>query len=189
MTRDTLLASLGNLEAKYPSSTPTPTINTPASSESSPRPRSRNRSRRTSPFQIKIADQPDQPTRSPTLNAPKDLFAKEDFDIEDDDMAERDTRSSLHRPNDGRSHMPLLKEEGGRKSYDIPNGNARPAFHTRRSTFQSRSPDLEGSAATKKKYTYAAFFLLLSLVSFVIQTETAVYIQHELGWKKAYAML
>jgi drug/metabolite transporter (DMT)-like permease len=35
----------------------------------------------------------------------------------------------------------------------------------------------------------AGIFLLLSLVSFVIQTETAVYIQHELGWKKAYSML
>jgi hypothetical protein len=48
---------------------------------------------------------------------------------------------------------------------------------------------MEGSSAVRKKYTYAAFFLLLSLVSFVIQTETAVYIQHELKWNKAYAML
>lgn len=48
---------------------------------------------------------------------------------------------------------------------------------------------MEASSAVKKKYTYAAFFLLLSLVSFVIQTETAVYIQKELGWNKAYAML
>ena len=36
---------------------------------------------------------------------------------------------------------------------------------------------------------YAAFFLLVSLVSFVVQTETAVYIQHELKWNKAYCML
>ncbi|RAL61039.1 hypothetical protein DID88_010135 [Monilinia fructigena] len=43
--------------------------------------------------------------------------------------------------------------------------------------------------ATRKKYTYAAFFLSLSLISFVIQTETAVYIQHQLGWNKAYCML
>jgi len=189
MTKDTLLASLGNLEARYPSSTPTPTVHTPASSDSSPRPRSRSQSRKTSPFPAETAAEPYKPTSSPTLYDPKDSFAEEDFDIEDEEMAERDTRSPLHRPNDGRSHVPLLKEEGGRKSYDIPNGSARPAFHTRRSTFQSRSPDREGSAATKKKYTYAAFFLLLSLVSFVIQTETAVYIQHVLGWKKAYAML
>jgi len=54
---------------------------------------------------------------------------------------------------------------------------------------RSRSPDTQAKLATRKKYTYAAFFLGLSLVSFVIQTETAVYIQHELGWNKAYCML
>jgi drug/metabolite transporter (DMT)-like permease len=42
---------------------------------------------------------------------------------------------------------------------------------------------------TRRKYIYASFFLVLSLVSFVIQTETAVYIQHTLKWKKAYCML
>lgn len=42
---------------------------------------------------------------------------------------------------------------------------------------------------TRRTYMYAGFFLVLSLISFVIQTETAVYIQHELGWSKAYAML
>ena len=47
----------------------------------------------------------------------------------------------------------------------------------------------EGASEVRKKYIYSAFFLLLSLISFVIQTETAVYIQHELGWNKAYAML
>ena len=95
----------------------------------------------------------------------------------------------LHRPSDGRSQMPLLKDERGRPSYDSPNGIARPAFATKRSTFQSLSPDMEDLSATKRKYTYAAFFLVLSLVSFVVQTETAVYIQHELKWNKAYAML
>ena len=50
-------------------------------------------------------------------------------------------------------------------------------------------PDVEHKAATRKRYTYAAFFLLLSLISFTVQTETAVYIQHELHWNKAYAML
>jgi drug/metabolite transporter (DMT)-like permease len=30
---------------------------------------------------------------------------------------------------------------------------------------------------------------MLSLISFVVQTETAVYIQHTLGWNKAYCML
>ena len=101
-----------------------------------------------------------------------------------------DIRPQSHRPTDGRSQVPLLKDERGRPSYDgSANGSARPAFAARRSTFRSRSPDMEGSAAVRKKYTYAAFFLVLSLISFVIQTETAVYIQHELGWNKAYAML
>ncbi len=48
---------------------------------------------------------------------------------------------------------------------------------------------MEGSSAVRKKYTYAAFFLLLSLITFVIQTETANYIQKGLGWNKAFAML
>ena len=100
-----------------------------------------------------------------------------------------ETRPQLHRPQDERSQTPLLKEERDRSSYDGPNGSARPAFVTKRSTFRSRSPDMEDSSATRKKYTYAAFFLVLSLVSFTIQTETAVYVQHELKWNKAYAML
>lgn len=100
-----------------------------------------------------------------------------------------DDRPPLHRPTDGRSGVPLLKDERGRTLYDEPDGRARPAFAAQRSTFRSRSPDMEGSSAVRKKYTYAAFFLLLSLISFVIQTETAVYIQHELKWNKAYAML
>jgi hypothetical protein len=51
-----------------------------------------------------------------------------------------------------------------------------------------RSPN-RTLAETKRKYTLAAFFLVLSLISFVVQTETAGYIQKELGWNKAYCML
>ncbi|KAL8946458.1 MAG: hypothetical protein Q9222_007150 [Ikaeria aurantiellina] len=100
-----------------------------------------------------------------------------------------DSRPPLHRPTDGRSQVPLLKDERGRSSNTEANGNARPAFAARRSTFRSKSPDMAGSAATKRKYIYAAFFLILSLIAFVVQTETAVYIQKKLGWKKPYAML
>ena len=100
-----------------------------------------------------------------------------------------ETKPHSHRPLDGRSQTPLLKDERGRPSYDGPSGVGRPVFVTKRSTFRSRSPAMEDSSATRKKYTYAAFFLLLSLVSFTVQTETAVYIQHELKWNKAYAML
>ena len=99
-------------------------------------------------------------------------------------------RPAIIRPTDGRSHTPLLlKDERGRPSYDSPDGSARPPFHARRSTFRSRSPDMEGSSATRKKYTYAAMCLVLSLISFTVQTETAVHIQHVLGWNKAYCMM
>ena len=99
-------------------------------------------------------------------------------------------RPGMHRPTDGKSHTPLLlKDERGRPPYESPNGSARPAFHSRRSTFRSRSPDTEGSSATRKKYTYAAMCLVLSLIGFTVQTETAVYVQHVLGWDKAYCMM
>ena len=129
------------------------------------------------------------------LQDPKD-FSAADFSSadelasEDEDAMDGQTRPPLHRPTDGKSQTPLLgKEERGRPEYNVANGSVRPAFHARRSTFRSRSPDMEGASAVRTKYIYAGFFLALSLVSFVIQTETAVYIQHELGWKKAYAML
>ena len=44
-------------------------------------------------------------------------------------------------------------------------------------------------AETRKKYTLAAVSLILSLVSFVVQTETAVHIQRDLGWDKPFLML
>ncbi|KAL8769606.1 MAG: hypothetical protein Q9209_004403 [Squamulea sp. 1 TL-2023] len=108
---------------------------------------------------------------------------------EEEEEGMMDTRPPLHRPTDGRSQVPLLKDERGRSDVSISNGSARPTFAARRSTFRSRSPDMEGSAVTKKKYLYAGFFLLLSLIAFVVQTETASYIQKKLGWHKPYAML
>ena len=199
MTKDgNHLASLKASDASNASSTPTPTINTPSASTSPP---SAPRSRLPSPAQPhsnlarKLRASP--PAKSSAIPAEKSRElnwdptedAASDSELEDDvEMA--DIRPPLHRPTDGRSQVPLLKDERGRPSYDgSANGSARPAFAARRSTFRSRSPDMEGSAAVRKKYTYAGFFLLLSLVSFVIQTETAVYIQRELGWNKAYAML
>lgn len=61
--------------------------------------------------------------------------------------------------------------------------------HTRRPTIRSKSPEHDAAQATRKKYMIALGFLMLSLVSFVVQTETAVYIQHELHWDKPYCML
>ncbi len=100
-----------------------------------------------------------------------------------------DLRPSLNRPTDGRSYTPLLSNKGDheRQSYD---SHARPSpVIRRRSTFHERDPDLEAKTAARKKYTYAGAFLLLSLISFTVQTETAVYIQHNLHWNKAYCML
>lgn len=45
------------------------------------------------------------------------------------------------------------------------------------------------TANARRKYIIAAFVLLISLVSFVIQTELSAYIQQELHWDKAYCML
>ena len=116
--------------------------------------------------------------------------ATDGSDIDEDGEEMSVSRPSMHRPTDGRSQQPLLNGDIlGRSSYDALNGSARPAFVARSSTFRSRDQDLEGKSATRKKYTYAGFFLLLSLVSFTIQTETAVYIQQTLGWQKAYCML
>lgn len=189
MTKDTQLASFAVSEAS-PSSTPTPTINTPPSEDSSqqdtfnPRPPSR----RPSPSNvIQSSSTPiPQGRLSPDSGRQVKWAADREDGEDEDEMAER---PPMHRPTDGRSHQPLLKDERGRPSYDAPNGSARPAFAARRSTFRSRSPDLDATSATRRKYTYAAFFLVLSLISFTIQTETAVYIQHELGWNKAYCML
>ncbi|KAJ5938057.1 hypothetical protein N7454_004399 [Penicillium verhagenii] len=99
----------------------------------------------------------------------------------------------MHRPTDGRSEQPLLKDDErrlSRSSFDNGDAEGRPMLHhTRRPTIRSKSPEKDAAKATRKKYLVALGFLLLSLVSFVIQTETAVYIQHELGWNKPYCML
>ena len=61
---------------------------------------------------------------------------------------------------------------------------------SKKNTFRSRSPKFKKAEdQTRKKYLLASFFLVLSLISFVVQTETAVYIQHTLHWNKAYCML
>ncbi|KFA74606.1 hypothetical protein S40288_05823 [Stachybotrys chartarum IBT 40288] len=114
---------------------------------------------------------------------------------------------------DGASASPLLSKPGrgrGRPEatprpydeYDDPStGVARddrhthtslppPTFNQRRSTMRSRSPkEMAAAAAARKKYTYAAFFLAVSLVSFCVQTELSAHVQHDLGWNKAYCMM
>ncbi len=202
MSKDNgILSSLGNIEPNYPSSTPTPTIVTPPSGSSTPY--SRPSSGRVSPVRAKLAKAraspppsrkaSPRPQRGVASNPPADPIhaggVAADSDFSDEEAAMGEIKHQLHRPSTGPSQTPLLKDERDRPSYDGPDGSARPALVTKRSTFQSLSPDMEDSSATTRKYTYAAFFLLLSLISFTIQTETAVYIQHDLKWNKAYAML
>lgn len=42
---------------------------------------------------------------------------------------------------------------------------------------------------SRLRYRLAAFFLVVSLVAFTVQTELASIVQHDLGWDKAYCML
>ena len=184
-------------EASLASSPPSQIIYTPNSDGPSPH-RSRLSSRRPSPYGSKLSAaspsppiQPGQPSPVASHQASVEGNSTQNLGFdrgleEDEDMPER---LDMHRPTDGQSQLPLLKDERGRPSYESPHGSARPAFVARRSTFRSRSPELEESSTTRKKYTYAAMFLILSLVSFTVQTETAVHIQHDLGWDKAYCML
>ncbi|CAK7233517.1 hypothetical protein SBRCBS47491_008637 [Sporothrix bragantina] len=58
----------------------------------------------------------------------------------------------------------------------------------RQSSFRSRSPASNARRAARKRYAYASVFLVLSLVSFTVQTELAAWVQHA-GWNKAYCML
>ena len=94
-----------------------------------------------------------------------------------------DLRPDVDRERDGRSLSPLL---GSHKHDDEgTEGSLSRSTHT----FHERDPVAQAHLETRKRYTYAAIFLALSLVSFTVQTETAVYIQHELKWEKPYCML
>ncbi|MCJ1446392.1 MAG: hypothetical protein MMC23_006897 [Stictis urceolatum] len=188
MTKDFPQASLLAPEAS-PSTHSSPILPTPPS-ESSGRSNLAPPQRRPSPLYLsRNASKSATPADWNSHRSKSHAEGAFDSDFDSDHEEDMPERPPMHRPTDGRSEVPLLKDERGRTSYDSPNGSARPAFAARRATFRSRSPDFEAQSATKTKYTYAAFFLGLSLVSFVIQTETAVYIQHGLGWNKAYCML
>ena len=180
MTSDTLNE---RPEANLISETSTPPINSPYSEIQQPN----LPPRRPSPLDLgTVAAKAPVPCRD-GRDGDEEYHSESELEAEEDFMA---GRPPLHRPTDGRSHMPLLKdEEQGRPSYEASNGSARPPVSARRSTFRSRSPEFDAQNATRKKYIYAAFFLGLSLVSFVVQTETAIYIQHVLKWNKAYCML
>lgn len=120
-----------------------------------------------------------------------------DFNYDDNDdernMSRENNRPELvSRPSDGRAAEPLLKDdaqsgepgERGRSNYEVEEQSRR------RHQMRSQSPKSAASKhATRKKYIMAGVFLLLSLFTFVVQTEIAVYIQSELDWRKPYFML
>ncbi|KAJ9294387.1 hypothetical protein DTO271G3_6962 [Paecilomyces variotii] len=102
------------------------------------------------------------------------------------------TRPSSQRSASGRSHhQPLLKDDRrGRQPSLMPTLDGNEVGHAaRRTTFRSRTPVYDAKNATRKKYIYASGFLLLSLISFTVQTETASYITNELHWNNPYCML
>ncbi|KAL2758279.1 hypothetical protein ACRALDRAFT_2017271 [Sodiomyces alcalophilus JCM 7366] len=127
-------------------------------------------------------------------------------------------RSPLHQPKDDLSGTPLLYKPDERSTDlplrgrdtmndfgdDTPRGRrsrvvsplmgsrahtSRHSFQSRRSALRSVSPQLAASSTARKKYTLAGVFLVICLVSFVVQTELSAYIQQDLGWDKAYCML
>ena len=157
--------------------------------------------RRLSPSPLRVSS---FPSDLPEFSAPartiredrqkgEEVEGLSDSEVELSEM--ESSRPPMHRPTGGLSQMPLLREDKrdddrGRTASPNAQGSQRPTFVARRSTFRSRSPSyVQPEDQTRRKYIYASFFLVLSLVSFVVQTETAVYIQHSLGWKKAYCML
>jgi drug/metabolite transporter (DMT)-like permease len=102
------------------------------------------------------------------------------------DWDDRDTMPLDMRPDLSRDAAPLL---GRSKDNDEgADGSLGRSVHSTHS-FHERDPQAQAKLETRRKYTIAAIFLVLSLISFTVQTETAVYIQHELKWEKPYCML
>ncbi|ETN38216.1 uncharacterized protein HMPREF1541_06247 [Cyphellophora europaea CBS 101466] len=164
-------------------------ILTPSSLESPTLQQPPNRSRQPSPTPLRISTLPeDEHKPRSSKEAPLD----DGLDLTD--MSGRGPR--------GPSHAPLLRDEddkaeyrGRRTSPTYEPSNMESSFHSHQTgrsvhTLRSTSPNYpDPENLTRRKYYYAAFFLVVSLISFVVQTETAVYIQHELKWDKAYCML
>jgi hypothetical protein len=138
------------------------------------------------------------PSSSPFADVPqnkaaafKEPHSPSNSDLDFDDWDEHDASM----PSDLRPELEEHERDGhrapllGRHSKDEDEGiEDSVGALSRRSThhFHERDPE---RYETRRKYTYAAITLALSLVSFTVQTETAVYIQHQLKWEKPYCML
>lgn len=109
-----------------------------------------------------------------------------------EDMGNGDARRGLLRSRDDDDDD---DDDSGARSLDLEHGDdAREPLHpptfSRQSTMHSRAPlAAAAEASARKKYSYAAVFLAISLVTFAIQTELSAHIQHDLGWDKAYCMM
>lgn len=110
---------------------------------------------------------------------------------EDGSTAYDDMPSDLRpegRNADGKSQQPLLATK--QQEYDQDGRSRSPLGGSQHSSkFHERDSEDLARKATQKKYMYAGLFLGLSLVSFVVQTETAIYIADQLKWRKSYCML
>ncbi|KAI1810455.1 hypothetical protein GGS20DRAFT_185883 [Poronia punctata] len=112
--------------------------------------------------------------------------------------------SSLRRST---TDLPLLEKDSASEAdrsrtrrLSSRSGSAAPAVSTSaavppslpRTPTPTRPPlaeTTEVQSAARKKYVVAGIFLVVCLVAFVVQTELGRYVQHELGWNKAYCML
>jgi len=166
---------------------------------------SQQSSRHPSPF-IDLPDPESFDPDTPNLFTPKDdenrgrrkdRGEEEDHDSDLETWNEHYPLTSPSQPHDmpsdlrsqhhsTKSQQPLLSQDKTYTDYASPH---RPAIPGRTSRFHERDPEESAKSSTRKRYTYAACFFILSLISFTIQTETAVYIQHTLKWNKAYSML
>jgi drug/metabolite transporter (DMT)-like permease len=151
---------------------------------------SRQLSRTSSPF----ADVPSRHLNghASTLQEPESPTESLEFDDWDEHDASMpsDLRPELEEAEHDGHRAPLLgghskDEDEGTENDMSASGLSRRSTHT----FHERDPETQAKYETRKKYTYAAITLALSLVSFTVQTETAVYIQHQLKWEKPYCML
>ncbi|RII16436.1 hypothetical protein CUC08_Gglean002874 [Alternaria sp. MG1] len=157
-----------------PNRSTSPVVASGSNSRQLPRTRSSSRQhRKANGKAVSALKEPDSPANSE--------LEFDDWDEHDAAMPS-DLRPSID-VRDGRANAPLL----GRKTEDdsMDEGLLGRSTHH----FHERDPELQAKHETRKKYTYAAFLLALSLVSFTVQTETAVYIQHQLKWEKPYCML
>ncbi|KAG6173753.1 hypothetical protein E4U51_004430 [Claviceps purpurea] len=124
------------------------------------------------------------------------LLSKSDPEAQEDAQAEAEAEAGAQRSSPSKSSSSRLTPsttdtDTPSDLYHSPMATRHPSF-SRHSTMHARSPlaAMEAAkAAARKKYLFAAMFLCASLVAFCVQTELSAYIQHDLGWSKAYCMM